>query len=118
GYGPSRKIGDRFQGRSERDREGEVALHETVTREHQREYVDALDHPREHQPALQRLGEIVRAADVKGQEGVAPEGAGLRAIAQGLAAMEPSDKERLRIGFHVYDALYAYVGGKVGQLTR
>jgi hypothetical protein len=66
-------------------------------------------------PALQRLGHIVRAADVKGQEDVAPEGAGLRAIAQGLAAMELSDKERLRIGFPIYDALYAYVGGKSGH---
>ena len=69
-------------------------------------------------PALERLGHIVRAADVKGQEDAAPEGAGLRAIAQGLAAMELSDEERLRIGFPVYDALYAYVGGKAGRLTR
>jgi len=69
-------------------------------------------------PALGRLGQIVRAADVKGQEDAAPEGAGLRAIAQGLAAMELPDEERLRIGFPVYDALYAYVGGKAGRLTR
>ena len=34
--------------------------------------------------ALHRLGLIVRAADVKGQEHVAPEGLGLRAIAEGL----------------------------------
>jgi hypothetical protein len=34
-------------------------------------------------PALHRLGLIVRVADVKGQEYVAPEGLGLRAIAQG-----------------------------------
>src|SRR5262245_24645972 len=66
-------------------------------------------------PVLERLGLIVRAADVRGQEDVAREGAGLRAIAQGLAAMELSDEERLRIGFPVYDALYAYVGGKVGH---
>src|SRR5215469_3964210 len=32
-------------------------------------------------PALRRLGLIVRAADVKGQESVAPEGLGLRALA-------------------------------------
>jgi len=66
-------------------------------------------------PALQRLGHIVRAADVTGQEHVAPEGAGLRAIAQGLASMGLSDEERLRIGFSVYDALYAYVGGESGH---
>jgi hypothetical protein len=54
----------------------------------------------------------VRAADVKGQEYIAPEGLGLRAIAQGLASMGLSDAERLRIGFPVYDALYAYSGDK------
>jgi hypothetical protein len=59
--------------------------------------------------ALQRLGWIVRAADVKGQEHVAAEGVGLRAIAQGFAELGLSDNERLRVGFPVYDALYAYV---------
>lgn len=62
-------------------------------------------------PALHRLGHIVRAADVRGQEHIAPEGVGVRAIAQGLASMGLSDEERLRIGFSVYDALYAYVSG-------
>ena len=66
-------------------------------------------------PALQRLGHIVRAADVKGQDHIAPEGVGLRAIAQGLASMGLSDAERLQIGFPVYDALFAYVGGKPGH---
>jgi hypothetical protein len=46
-------------------------------------------------PALARMGRIVRAADVKGQEYVAPEGLGLRAIAEGFAALEGSDEERL-----------------------
>ena len=59
-------------------------------------------------PALQRLGLIVRAADVKGQEHVAPEGIGLRALAQGFAQMGISDKERLARQFSVYDALYEY----------
>src|SRR5262249_7660959 len=60
-------------------------------------------------PNLQRLGEIVRAADVRGQEDVAPEGPGLRAVAEGMAALGLPDEERLRAGFLVYDALYAYV---------
>jgi hypothetical protein len=60
-------------------------------------------------PALQRLGRIVRAADVKGQEHVAAEGPGLRAVAQGFASLGISDHERLRVGFPIYDALYAYV---------
>src|SRR5215467_6702361 len=59
-------------------------------------------------PAVQRLGLIVRAADVKGQERAAPEGIGLRSIAQGFAAMGLPDEERLTRQFPVYDALYAY----------
>jgi hypothetical protein len=57
-------------------------------------------------PALQRVALIVRAADVKGQENVAPEGVGLRSIADGFAAMGLSDEERLASQFPVYDALY------------
>jgi hypothetical protein len=64
-------------------------------------------------PALERLGRIVRAADVKGQEHVAPEGLGLRAIAEGFAALEGSDEERLARQFPVYDALYQYVCAQV-----
>lgn len=60
-------------------------------------------------PALQKLALIVRAADVKGQESAAPEGIGLRSIAQGFAALGISDEERLVRQFPVYDALYAYV---------
>ena len=59
-------------------------------------------------PGLARLALIVRAADVKGQEAVAPEGAGLRAIAEGFAAMQLSDEERLARSFPIYDALYEY----------
>ena len=59
-------------------------------------------------PALQRLSLIVRAADIKGQEHVAPEGAGLRFIAEGFAAMGLSDEERLKQQFPIYDALYEH----------
>jgi hypothetical protein len=62
--------------------------------------------------ALQKLALIVRAADVKGQESVAPEGIGLRSIAQGFAALGISDEDRLLRQFPVYDALYAYVQRK------
>jgi hypothetical protein len=65
-------------------------------------------------PALHRLGRIVRAADVKGQESIAPEGVGLRAIAQGFAALGLSDDERLRRQFPMYDALYAYAQQQAG----
>jgi hypothetical protein len=59
-------------------------------------------------PALHRLGLIVRAADIAGQEHVAPEGLGLRAVAEGFASLGLADEERLRLQFPVYDALYAY----------
>jgi hypothetical protein len=45
--------------------------------------------------ALRRLALIVRAADIRGKEPIASEGA--------------ADEERLARGFPVYDALYAYV---------
>lgn len=59
-------------------------------------------------PGLDRLALIVRAADIKGQESVAPEGLGLRAIAEGFAAMGLPDSDRLRYGFAIYDALLQY----------
>lgn len=58
--------------------------------------------------ALARLALIVRAADVKGQEHVAPEGVGLRALAEGFAGLGLSDQERLACQFPVYDALYRF----------
>jgi hypothetical protein len=61
-----------------------------------------------HEPGLERLALIVRAADIKGQEQTAVEGIGLRAIAQGFAAMGLSDEERLVRQFPVYDALYEF----------
>ncbi len=59
-------------------------------------------------PVLERLGLIVRAADVKGQEDVAMEGAGLRAMAIGFASIHSEDDARLFAQFPLYDALYAY----------
>ena len=59
-------------------------------------------------PALNRLALIVRAADVRGQEHVAAEGSGLRAMAQGFAALGYSDEERMARQFPVYDALYEH----------
>ena len=57
---------------------------------------------------LRSLALIVRAADISGQEHVAPEGLGLRAIAEGARAMGLSDEERLLKQFPIYDALLAY----------
>ncbi len=60
------------------------------------------------EPGLKRLALVVRAADIKGQEHVAEEGSGLRAIAEGFALLGLSDEERLARQFPVYDALYQY----------
>jgi hypothetical protein len=65
-------------------------------------------------PALERLGRIVRAADVQGQEHAAPEGLGLRALAEGFALLGIPDEERLNRQFPVYDALYAYASRQAG----
>jgi hypothetical protein len=59
-------------------------------------------------PGLNRLALIVRSADIKGEEQAAPEGLGLRAIAEGFAGMGLSDNERLQYGFIIYDALWQY----------
>ena len=59
-------------------------------------------------PGLGRLALIVRAADIKGQEHVAPEGIGLRAIAHGVAALGIPDEERLATEFPIFDGLLEY----------
>jgi hypothetical protein len=60
-------------------------------------------------PALHHLALIVRGADVKGQEQIAAESPGLRAIADGFAFTGITDEERLARQFPIYDALYEYV---------
>ena len=72
-------------------------------------------------PALHRLGLIVRGADVKEQEQASPESPGLRAIAHGFAVSVSSDEKRLVYEFPIYDALLEYVrrlavsGSRVGS---
>ena len=57
-------------------------------------------------PALQLLGEIVRAAD-SDPTNPHPAGEGLRWVAHGFSALGLSDHEILAREFVVYDALYA-----------
>jgi hypothetical protein len=59
-------------------------------------------------PALARLAKIVHAADIQGEEHTSAEGPGLRAIAEGFAALGLSDEKRLVRSFPIYDALYAW----------
>ncbi len=58
-------------------------------------------------PALQRLALIVRGADTNAK-GLAPECAGLEAIAEGFRLFYHDDHELLENELPVYDALYAY----------
>ena len=57
--------------------------------------------------ALQRLAQIVRAADTRRFEDD-PLAAGLEAVAVGYSLRFPGDAENLRRQFDVYDALYAW----------
>ncbi len=58
-------------------------------------------------PALARMAKIVHAAELRGQDS-APEGPGLKAIAEGFHLLAVNDEKRLAWGFPVYDALYAW----------
>lgn len=58
-------------------------------------------------PALSDLALIVRGADTARLE-LAPQAAGLLAISLGLSRRFPDDREMLRHGLVVYDALYAW----------
>jgi hypothetical protein len=68
------------------------------------------------EPGLSRLALIVRAADIKVQELVAPEGLGLRAIAEGFGRLGFKDDHEINSAeWIVYDALYAYCQEQVGH---
>jgi hypothetical protein len=64
-------------------------------------------------PALDELARIVHAADVPGALAEAPEAAGLRAISQGFPLVSRSDSESISRGAFLYDALYAYLRGRL-----
>ncbi len=67
-------------------------------------------------PALVELGKIVHAADVSLDLGSSPEGAGLKAIAQGFSILlELDDTKKIEVETPIYDALYAWCGRKVGK---
>lgn len=65
-------------------------------------------------PALLELAKIVRAADTQDRDS-APEGAGLRQIANGWHLLDWSLEKRLEFGFGVYDCLYAICQDRVNS---
>jgi hypothetical protein len=67
-------------------------------------------------PALMLLSQIVNAADTDNTLWNRPEGAGLRAIADGFSRLGfADDQEILRNEFIVYDALYAHCAHEVSR---
>ena len=59
-------------------------------------------------PALDLLAKIVHGADVTADRGIAPEAAGLYAVAHGFAIVHgDDDHEKIRLETPMYDALYA-----------
>ena len=64
-------------------------------------------------PALDRLADVVRAADT-GRPELAPEARGLLAVSQGLASLFSDDHEMLAHGMTVYDALLRWAGEAAG----
>ena len=58
--------------------------------------------------ALQRMGRIIRAADLPHEEPAPAVAPGVLAIFDGIRDASESDRERLERGFVVCDALYAF----------
>lgn len=65
-------------------------------------------------PALIELAKIVRAADTLDRQ-AAPEGEGVRQIANGWHLLDWSLEKRLEVGFAIYDCLYAVCQERVKQ---
>lgn len=60
-----------------------------------------------HTTALDRLAQVVRAADTDNHD-LAPEAAGLLAISVGLSRQYRDDLDQLEAGMYIYDALYRW----------
>lgn len=62
-----------------------------------------------HEPALDRLAQIVHGADVSADLDITPEAAGLKAIAHGFAILHgENDHLKIQLESPLYDALYAW----------
>jgi hypothetical protein len=68
-------------------------------------------------PALARLAKIVHGADVSDGLGVAPESAGLKAIAHGFAMVHgANDHLKIELETPLYDALYSWCQHEVARV--
>jgi hypothetical protein len=66
-------------------------------------------------PAMQALALIVRGADTAAKD-LTPESRGLDAIARGFQATYDDDQAQLVAELPVYDALYTYCKGRIGNV--
>lgn len=66
-------------------------------------------------PALLEMAKMVRAADTE-DKSAAPEGEGIRQIANGWHLLDWSLEKRLEFGFALYDCLYAVCQERVKQV--
>jgi len=70
-------------------------------------------------PGVVRLAEIVHAADVSEDANVAPEGAGLSAIAHGFSLLYGTeDHRKIELETPMYDALYAWCQDEVASASE
>jgi len=69
--------------------------------------------------ALDRLALIVHGADVSADVGIAPEAAGLKAIAHGFAMLHGEhDHRKIALESPLYDALYAWCQHQAQRVTQ
>jgi hypothetical protein len=61
-----------------------------------------------HDPALERLGQVVHETDIGDERYDAPEAPGIDALLRGLALHAADDEEMLAMTRPLYDALYAF----------
>ena len=59
-------------------------------------------------PVIAVMAKVVHGADISEDVGIAPESAGLAAIADGYALLGIDDQRQLALELPVYDALYAW----------
>lgn len=67
-----------------------------------------------HSPALDKLADVIRAADTN-SHAASPEAAGLLAISVGLSRQYKNDLQQLEAGMVVYDALYRWARDGQGE---
>lgn len=67
-----------------------------------------IEHYKINDPAILKLARVVHGADVSEDIAIAPESAGLKAMAEGFRLISKDDHENIQKQFALYDALYAY----------